>query len=50
MKIRQFPDMEIKNSINVFNEERIETLTLSQDKRYCFVSGKGNKIGIINDI
>ena len=50
VKIRQFPDMEIKNSINVFNEERIETLTLSQDKRYCFVSGKGNKIGIINDI
>jgi WD40 repeat protein len=49
VKIRQFPDMEIKKTINVFHEEKIETLALSQDKRNCFVSGRNNKIGIIND-
>jgi WD40 repeat protein len=50
VKIRQFPDMEIKKTINVFHEEKIETLALSQDKRNCFVSGRDNKIGIINDV
>ncbi len=41
--------MEILNSINLFDGEQIETLTISQDKRYCYVSGRNNQIGLIKD-
>ena len=49
VKIRKFPEMNIINSINPFDGEQIETLTISQDKRYCFVWGKDNQIGLIKD-
>ena len=49
VKIRKFPEMEILNSINLFDGEQIETLTISQDKRYCYVSGRNNQIGLIKD-
>ena len=34
VKIRKFPEMDFINSINPFDGEPIETLTVSQDKRY----------------
>ena len=49
VKIRKFPEMDFINSINPFDGEPIETLTVSQDKRYCYVWGKENQIGLIKD-
>ena len=49
VKIRKFPEMHIINSINAFDGIPIQTLTISQDKRYCFVWGRDNQIGIIKD-
>ena len=49
VKIRKFPEMDCINSINPFDGEPIETLTVSQDKRYCYVWGKDNQIGLIKD-
>ena len=49
VKIRKFPEMEIINSINPFDGEPIETLTISQDRRYCYAWGKDNQIGLIKD-
>ena len=49
VKIRKFPEMNIVNNINPFNGVPIETLTVSQDKRYCYVWGRDNQIGIIKD-
>ena len=49
VKIRQFPNMDLLNSISPFDGEPIETLTMSQDKRYCYVWSKENQIGLIKD-
>ena len=49
VKIRKFPEMQIIKSINVFDGIPIQTLTISQDKKYCFAWGKDNQIGIIKD-
>ena len=49
VKIRKFPEMNIVNNINPFDGVPIETLTVSKDKRYCFVWGRDNQIGIIKD-
>ena len=49
VKIRKFPEMNIVNNINPFDGVPIETLTVSKDKRYCYVWGRDNQIGIIKD-
>ena len=49
VKIRRFPNMNIINTINPFDGVAIETLALSQDKRYCFVWGRDNQIGVIKE-
>ena len=49
VKIRKFPEMNLMNSINPLNSEPIETLTISQDKRYCYVWGKNNQIVLIKE-
>ena len=49
VKIRKFPEMTIVNNINPFDGVPIETLTVSKDKRYCYVWGRDNQIGVIKD-
>ena len=49
VKIRKFPEMTFIKSVNPFDGAPIQTLTLSQDKRYCYVWGKENQIGLIKD-
>ena len=49
VKIRKFPKMDFINSLNPFDGEPIETLTVSPDKRYCYAWGKDNQIGLIKD-
>ena len=49
VKIRKFPNMNIINSINPFDGVAIETLALSQDKKYCYVWGRDNQIGVIKE-
>ena len=49
VKIRKFPEMNIINKINIFDNEPIETLTISPDKRCCYVWGKNNQIGLIKE-
>ena len=49
VKLRKFPEMEIINKIQVTKGERIQTLELSFDHKYCFAWSKGNIIYIIKD-
>ena len=51
VKIRRFPDMKlIGEKFDVTHGIPIETLEISEDKRFCFVWSKGNLINIIKDI
>ena len=44
IKIRKFPEMILINSIEVFKNEIINEICLSQDKKYCFAWSSGNII------
>ena len=51
VKIRSFPKMNIIGKIlEVTPGISIETLTISKDKRYCYVWSKGSEIYIIKDV
>ena len=49
VKIRSFPKMELINSIKIRENNKIITLTLSNDKRNCYAWGNGDLLAIIND-
>ena len=49
VKIRKFPEMTLLHSIEVFPGEEINTISLSPDKKYCFVWGSGNVIAVLKD-
>ena len=51
VKVRSFPDMKlIGEKFDATHGIPIETLEISEDKRFCFVWSKGNLINIIKDI
>ena len=49
IKIRKFPEMNLINSITVCKGYSIEALTISADKRYCYVWANGDVIYIVKD-
>ena len=49
IKIRKFPEMTLINSISVFPEKEINTISLSQDKKYCYVWSSGSTIALIKE-
>ena len=49
VKIRKFPEMTILHSIEVFPGEEINTISLSPDKKLCFVWGEQDSIAVLKD-
>ncbi len=50
IKIRKFPEMELVNKANPFNNGKsIECLCLSLDNRYCFAWSSSNEIAVISN-
>ena len=50
VKIRRFPEMELVNQANPFNNNKsIECLCLSLDNRYCFAWSSSNEIAVISN-
>ena len=49
VKIRQFPQMNLINSIKPFEGQEIKCLELSTDKRFCYIWSHKDKIAIIKD-
>ena len=49
VKIRKFPEMSLLHSIEVFPGEEINTISLSPDKKFCFVWGSQDSIAILKD-
>ena len=50
IKIRNFPEMKLINSIKPFEGQKIKALELSPDKRFCFCWSHKDKIAVIKDI
>ena len=50
IKIRKFPEMTLINSVEVFPEEEINTICLSQDKKNCYVWSSENIIAILKEL
>ena len=48
IKLRDFPKMNLLHSIKVC-DDCIKTLTLSNDKKYCYAWGQGDILNIISD-
>ena len=50
IKIRKFPEMELVNNANPFNNGKsIECLCLSLDQKYCFAWSSSNDIAVISN-
>ena len=50
VKIRKFPEMELVNKSNPFNNGKsIQCLCLSLDKKYCFTWSSSNEIAVISN-
>ena len=49
IKIRKFPEMTLINSIAVFPEKEINTISLSPDKKICYVWSSDNTIALLKD-
>ena len=49
IKIRKFPEMTLINSIEVFPGTEINKISLSPDKKYCFVYGLDEIIAVLKD-
>ena len=50
IKIRKFPEMELVNNVNPFNNGKsIECLCLSLDQKYCFAWSSSNDIAVISN-
>ena len=49
VKIRKFPEMALINCIEVFPGNEINTISLSPDKKYCFVWGSEDAISVLKD-
>jgi len=50
VKIRKFPEMELVNKSNPFNNGKsIQCLCLSLDKKYCFAWSSSNEIAVISN-
>ena len=50
IKIRKFPEMILINSIEVFKNEMINEICISQDKKYCYAWSSGNTIALVKAI
>ena len=50
IKLRKFPELNLINSINPFNNGKpIKCLCLSKDKRFIFCWSESNEIGVISN-
>ena len=50
VRIRKFPEMDLVNSANPFNNGKsIECICLSLDQKYCFAWSSSNEIAVISN-
>ena len=49
VKIRRFPEMDLINSANPFNNKSIECICLSLDQKYCYAWSSSNEIAVISN-
>ena len=50
IKIRRFPEMDLINSANPFNNQKsIECICLSLDQKYCYAWSSSNEIAVISN-
>ena len=50
VKVRSFPNLQLINSIQPYGCNEIVSLEISQDKKYCYIWNKENKIFVIKDL
>ena len=50
VKVRSFPNLDLINSIQPYGCNEIVSLDISQDKKYCYLWNKDNKIFVIKDL
>ena len=49
VKIRAFPKMYLINYINIYDNYPVKVMELSEDKKCCYVWGRGDEIVIVVD-
>ena len=49
VKIRSFPKMDLLNYINIYDNYPIKVMELSEDKKCCYVWGRGDEIIVVVD-
>ena len=50
IKIRKFPEMTLINSIEVFPKKEINIISLSPDRKYCYVWSSDSTIALVKEV